>query len=50
MNNIKVNVKALEGEKDYKHMLISAIEKIDNVGTLEYLYTFISLFLEKFAS
>lgn len=32
---------------NYKKMLIEMIEKIEDDGTLEYLHTFISLFLEK---
>lgn len=32
---------------DYKKELIEMIQKIEKTGTLEYLYTFIKLFLEK---
>lgn len=32
---------------EYKIKIIEMVEKIENVGTLEYLYTFIRLFLEK---
>lgn len=32
---------------DYKEKLIRLIEKIDDDSKLEYLYTFIKLFLEK---
>lgn len=32
---------------DYKQKIIELVEKINNQGTLEYLYTFIKLFLEK---
>lgn len=32
---------------DYKEELIKMINKIENAGTLEYLHTFIKLFLEK---
>lgn len=31
----------------YKGKIIEMVEKIENVGTLEYLHTFIKLFLEK---
>ena len=35
-------------EKDYyKKKITELVEKIENPGTLEYLYTFIKLFLEK---
>lgn len=35
-------------EKDYyREKIIELVEKINNQGTLEYLYTFIKLFLEK---
>lgn len=43
--NIKSN-KALEGV-NYKKKIIEMIENVNNHGTLEYLYTFIRLFLEK---
>ena len=32
---------------DYKNMIIETVEKIENPGILEYLHTFIRLFLEK---
>lgn len=32
---------------DYKRKIIEMVEKIKNPGTLEYLYTFIKLFLER---
>lgn len=32
---------------DYKKEIIEIINNVENKGTLEYLYTFISLFLEK---
>ena len=32
---------------DYKTEIIKMIKNINNSGTLEYLYTFIKLFLEK---
>lgn len=32
---------------DYKKLIVEMIEKIENHGILEYLYTFISLFLKK---
>ncbi len=32
---------------DYKEEIKKLIDGINNVGTLEYLYTFIKLFLEK---
>lgn len=35
---------------DYKSGIISMIEKIEKPGTLEYLYTFIYLFLERWAN
>ena len=31
----------------YKRKIIELVEKIENPGILEYLYTFIKLFLEK---
>ena len=31
----------------YKRKIIEMVEKIENAGTLEYLHTFIKLFLEK---
>lgn len=31
----------------YKDRIIELVEKIENPGILEYLYTFIKLFLEK---
>jgi hypothetical protein len=37
----------MEGKMDYKSGIISMIEKIEKPGTLEYLYTFIYLFLER---
>lgn len=33
--------------KDYKKEIIELVEGIENPGILEYLYTFIKLFLEK---
>ena len=33
--------------EDYKKMIFDIIEKIENYGALEYLYTFIKLFVEK---
>ena len=33
--------------EDYKEEIKKLIDGINNVGTLEYLYTFIKLFLEK---
>ena len=35
------------GEEYYKNEIIKLIEKIENAGTLEYLHSFIKLFLEK---
>lgn len=32
---------------DYKGMIIETINKVDNQGALEYLHTFIKLYLEK---
>lgn len=32
---------------DYKKSIIELVEQISNQGALEYLYTFIKLFLEK---
>lgn len=32
---------------DYKNLLIKTINGIENQGTLEYLYTFTKLFIEK---
>ncbi|MGN0272387.1 MAG: hypothetical protein ACI4DL_06450 [Lachnospiraceae bacterium] len=32
---------------DYRELIIEMVEKIENRGTLEYLYTFLKLFLEK---
>lgn len=32
---------------EYKEKIIEMVKKISNQGTLEYLYTFIKLFLEK---
>lgn len=32
---------------DYKRKIIEMVEKIENQGILEYLYTFIKLFLKK---
>lgn len=32
---------------EYKRKIIELVEKIENHGVLEYLYTFIKLFLEK---
>ena len=32
---------------DYKNMLIEIIDRIENQGALEYLYTFTKLFIEK---
>ena len=32
---------------DYKKEIIQMIKEIENTGTLEYLHTFIKLFLEK---
>lgn len=34
-------------EDDYRGKIIEMVEKINNQGTLKYLYTFIKLFLEK---
>lgn len=34
-------------ETDYKKLIIGMVKKIENQGILEYLYTFIKLFLEK---
>lgn len=40
--------KEVFSEKEYyRQKIIEMINKIDNLGTLEYLYTFIKLFLEK---
>ena len=44
--NIKSN-KTFGGGVDYKEKIIELIENINNHGILEYLYTFIRLFLEK---
>jgi hypothetical protein len=35
------------GKDYYKNEIIKLIEKIENAGTLEYLHSFIKLFLEK---
>nr|DAM88195.1 MAG TPA: protein of unknown function (DUF3067) [Caudoviricetes sp.]DAO52733.1 MAG TPA: protein of unknown function (DUF3067) [Caudoviricetes sp.] len=35
------------GEEDYKKHIIDMINKINDAGTLEYLHTFIRLFLMK---
>ena len=38
----------LVNEKEvYRQRIIEMVEKIDNAGTLEYLHTFIKLFLER---
>ena len=34
-------------KNDYREKIIEMIDEISNVGTLEYLYTFISLFINK---
>ncbi len=34
-------------KEDYRKMIMEMIEKIENAGTLEYLHTFIKLFLER---
>ena len=34
-------------QMDYKTKIIQMIERVNNSGTLEYLHTFIKLFLEK---
>ena len=34
-------------QMDYKTKIIKMIERVNNNGTLEYLHTFIKLFLEK---
>lgn len=36
--------------KDYKALLHELIDGISNEGTLEYLATFVSLFLQKFGN
>lgn len=34
-------------EQDYKKLIIECVESIKNVNVLEYLYTFIKHFIEK---
>lgn len=34
-------------EEDYKNLIIECIKNISNKSILEYLYTFIKMFLEK---
>lgn len=42
------NEKTIEKEKDfYKEKIVEMIERIENPGILEYLHTFIQIFLEK---
>lgn len=41
------NQKRRVSRMDYKSKIIQMIENINNNGTLEYLHTFIKLFLEK---
>lgn len=43
----KSKVTKHSGGVNYKKKIIEMIENINNQGTLEYLYTFIRLFLEK---
>lgn len=37
----------MDEKEDYKQKIVELINKIENAGTLEYLHTFIKLFLEK---
>lgn len=34
-------------EEDYKNLIIECVKSINNKSILEYLYTFIKMFLEK---
>lgn len=36
-----------ESAMDYKRKIIEMVEKIEKPGTLEYLYTYIKLFLDR---
>lgn len=45
--NTKEVVECNTNPIDYRERIIGMVEKINNQGTLEYLYTFIKLFIEK---
>jgi hypothetical protein len=34
-------------EEEYRKKIIEMITKVESVGTLEYIYTFLKLFIEK---